>query len=225
MTEDEWLACTDPAPMFNLLDRATSERKLRLFACACCRHIWHLLSEAERTVIGSVERHADGLIPAEEMYATAGVNPISGVPNHAPGYLENARRSVLEAASPHAWFRARNARAFVVDAIRVAAGPAERVLEWQRQSDLLRCIFNPFHPVMLDPAWLAWRGGAAGNLARAVYDDRDLPSGHLDAAHLAVLADMLEEAGCADPQLLGHLRGPAPHARGCWVLDLLLQRS
>jgi len=54
-----------------LLDQATSVRKLRLFACACCRHIWHLLSEAERTVIGSVERHADGLIPAEEMYATA----------------------------------------------------------------------------------------------------------------------------------------------------------
>jgi hypothetical protein len=55
-----------------------------------------------------------------------------------------------------------------------------------------------------------------------VYDERELPSCHLDAARLAVLADMLEEAGCTDPLLLGHLRGPGPHLRGCWAVDLLL---
>jgi hypothetical protein len=63
------------------------------------------------------------------------------------------------------------------------------------------------------------------NLAQALYEERELPSGHLDAARLAVLADMLEEAGCANPRLLGHLRGPGPHVRGCWAVDLVLGQS
>jgi hypothetical protein len=58
-----------------------------------------------------------------------------------------------------------------------------------------------------------------------VYEERDLPSGHLDAARLGVLADMLEEAGCSDPQLLGHLRSPGPHVRGCVAVDAVLGRS
>jgi hypothetical protein len=39
-----------------------------------------------------------------------------------------------------------------------------------------------------------------------------------------VLADALEEAGCTDADILGHLRAAAPHARGCWAVDLLLGR-
>jgi hypothetical protein len=34
--------------------------------------------------------------------------------------------------------------------------------------------------------------------------------------------EILEEAGCADEQILAHLRGPDLHAPGCWALDLLL---
>jgi hypothetical protein len=44
----------------------------------------------------------------------------------------------------------------------------------------------------------------------------------VDVARLAILADMLEEAGCADAELLGHLRGPGPHVRGCGAVDALL---
>jgi hypothetical protein len=40
-----------------------------------------------------------------------------------------------------------------------------------------------------------------------------------------VLADALEGAGCDNPDLLGHLRGPGPHVRGCWALDLLLGKA
>jgi hypothetical protein len=40
-----------------------------------------------------------------------------------------------------------------------------------------------------------------------------------------VLADALEEAGCGDGELLGHLRGPGDHVRGCRAVDLLSGRE
>jgi hypothetical protein len=79
--------------------------------------------------------------------------------------------------------------------------------------------------VHIDPGWLAWSGGTVLRLAQAVHEEGGRPSGHLDPGGLAVLADALEDAGCTDPDLLGHLRGPGPHVRGCWALDLLLKKS
>jgi hypothetical protein len=42
---------------------------------------------------------------------------------------------------------------------------------------------------------------------------------------LPILADALEDAGCADPELLDHCRAGGKHVRGCWVLDLMLGRE
>jgi hypothetical protein len=50
MTEAEWLVCAEPEMMLleHLGDsEGATERKLRLFACACCRHIWHLLTDEQ----------------------------------------------------------------------------------------------------------------------------------------------------------------------------------
>jgi hypothetical protein len=106
-----------------------------------------------------------------------------------------------------------------VSAARVAA-------EQAIQCDLIRCIFsNPFRPVSLDPAWLSRNGRLVPRLAGAAYDDRILPAGTLDVGRLAVLADALEDAGCNEAELLGHLREPGPHVRGCWAIDLLLDRE
>jgi hypothetical protein len=79
-------------------------------------------------------------------------------------------------------------------------------------------IGNPFRPVTLSPAK---RTPTVVSLARAAYNERQLPSGELNPHHLAVLADALEEAG-APGELVAHLRGPGPHIRGCHVVDLCL---
>jgi hypothetical protein len=61
-------------------------------------------------------------------------------------------------------------------------------------------------------------------LARAAYDERP-DDGTLDPDRLAILADVLEEAGCTEETILRHLRGPGPHICGCWALDLLLSKG
>jgi hypothetical protein len=41
----------------------------------------------------------------------------------------------------------------------------------------------------------------------------------------AILADALKEAGCDNTDILTHLRGPGPHVRGCWAVDLPLAKT
>jgi hypothetical protein len=66
--------------------------------------------------------------------------------------------------------------------------------------------------------WLSWNGGTVLRIARHFQATTDQET-------LAVLADALEEAGCADEDILGHCRGPGEHGRGCWVIQLLLGKS
>jgi hypothetical protein len=104
-----------------------------------------------------------------------------------------------------------------------AATAADSSAEPAAQSVLFRDLFGtPFRPIILKRAWLTWHNATILKLAQAIYEDRQLPSGHLDAHRLAVLADALEDAGCTDQDVLGHCRGQGPHVRGCWVVDLLL---
>jgi hypothetical protein len=80
-------------------------------------------------------------------------------------------------------------------------------------------VGNPFRsrPAVV-PAWLAWNGHTIQSLARAIYTDSAFD-------RLPILADALEEAGCDNAELLAHLRGPGPHVRACWAVDLLLGKE
>src|SRR5258708_7473595 len=67
MTEAEWLNCD--GPMLDFLQGRASNRKLRLFACACCRRVWNCLWSGSigRAAILTAERFADGLATVEEL--------------------------------------------------------------------------------------------------------------------------------------------------------------
>jgi len=89
-------------------------------------------------------------------------------------------------------------------------------MERRAQCGLIRDLFgDPFHPATIEPAWLDWNQGCLAKMARVIYDERKFQD-------LAILADALEEAGCHSLDILNHCRLPGEHARGCWVLDLLL---
>jgi hypothetical protein len=90
--------------------------------------------------------------------------------------------------------------------------------EWPGGWLVREMVGNPFRCFKIDPSWLTPTVRA---LARSGYEDRALPSGHLDSERLAILADALEDAGCTDQDILGHLHHSGPHFRGCWVLDLV----
>jgi hypothetical protein len=87
----------------------------------------------------------------------------------------------------------------------------------QREA-LREIVGNPFRPPTLDPAWAHWNDDAPRRLAQAIHDARAFD-------RIPLLADALEDAGCTDGDILAHCRGPGPHVRGCWVIDLLLGKE
>jgi hypothetical protein len=193
-----------------------SERKLRLFAVACCRRAWDRLDADGRAVVEASERLADGAASAAEVMAAVWASR---------GCLDIDARSAVDAAAVGAWRLAAALLAAVCSRrFGTASCPADpSALDRERlvQADLLRCVFGPepFGTPGLDPRW---RTPLVRSLARSASDDRLLPSGQLDPARLAVLADAVEEAGCSDPAILDHLRSPGPHVRGCHSVDAIL---
>jgi hypothetical protein len=220
MTESEWLNATERRPMLEFLGGRANDRQLRLFAAACCRRIWNLLADERlQTAVGVAERYADGRAGDEELgqACLAAVRVDEARPGPASAVAWFVHWATLPVRGPS-----------LKEAIRLLLEIPGQFAEREGQADLLRCIFDPwpFHPSpIIDPDWLAWNEGLVRRLAEAAYEERTLPAGTLDPARLAVLADALEEAGCTEAELLGHLRGPGPHVRGCWALDVVLGKG
>jgi hypothetical protein len=193
VTEAEWLGCTDPAPMLKFLHGKASERKVRLFVCARAR-------------------------------ALSRGDPFPPPPPWAGRSIECSIRDAERKADSGEAFE-QGAIWWVKEPNTHAAAAQSLIVYWNRLDccTTLRCIFgNPFRPVCISPVVVAWNDAAVARLAQAAYEKRNLPEGTLDNGLLAVLADALEEAGCTDADILGHLRGPGPHVRGCWPVDLCL---
>jgi hypothetical protein len=228
MNEKRWLASVELMPMLKFLRGKAGTRTVRLFAVACCRRIWHLLTDDQtRQAVEVAEGYADGQAPPEQRevdLSTRGgmaVNACLAVAGGDPGSRwVTGLALVAEQTAIAAADAALGGTRHEVD---VAAWEAAFDAELAAQCCVLRDIVgNPFRPVTVSPACLTPQVVA---LARAAYDQRDLPAGTLDPARLAVLADALEEAGCTDQTVLDHLRGPGPHVRGCWAVDLLLGKG
>jgi hypothetical protein len=225
MTEQEWLTCTDPTPMLQCLHGKATKRKLRLFACACCRQVWRLLKdEASRQAVETSESFADGGVTAKELARAA----------RKAKEVADLLRSEASLSMRLATWAARDAAASAamaaeqrLDADRLAAtaGMVRGAVTYtpdrpKCQCALLRDLFgNPFQPQpAVDPAWLVWHNGTARKLAGTVYAEHRF-------SDLPVLADALEDAGCADAEVLNHCRQPGQHVRGCWAIDLLLGKG
>jgi hypothetical protein len=204
--EADWLACDDPAVLAECAWEKVTDRKRRLFLCACCRRLWHRLPDPRsRAAVEAAERFADGQAGWVELHrACDGARAVNG----ATAVLTDVTWLAVEAATQGSPYPP------LLDRVRHRGRNPGVAL-----APLLRDLFgNPFRPVHLDPAWLAWEDGTVRKLAEGIYQDQAFD-------RLPVLADALEEAGCADEQVLAHCRAGGPHARGCWLLDLLLGKG
>jgi hypothetical protein len=244
---DEWLTCGEVRQLLAAVRETASQRKMRLFACACCRAIWHLLSDSRnRHAVETAEEFADGLCDEHQLAAANEASygvyartsaPGSGFADAAVGiarssweaaqgatcaamaYTEplDAYRSAIIAAEQSELAASRSALEDhppgpIANYARRAAEAAARA----SQADLAREVFgNPFRRLAVSPAWLT---SAVQRLAHGVYEERSFDC-------LPILADALEEAGCTEPEVLAHCRGPGPHVRGCWLVDLLLGKK
>ena len=212
MTQQEWLASKDPMAMMDHLKiqfHQPSDRKLRLFACACCRLTQSMHYPRAQAVVKVAEE------ASEEPKITRSLHR----------RLSEARQSI---DAIRGWF-------WCVTCLDIAVG-LRQTLYWEctergdygdaggtdrsQIANLARDIFgNPFHPVILNPSWLIWHSGLLVSMARRMYDSRDF-------SDIPVLADALEEAGCTNPDVLSHCRQQgAIHVRGCWLIDLLLNKA
>lgn len=197
-----------------------------MFAVACCRRTWHLLSdERSQKALEVCERYAYDEASRQELrdahaLTHAACNDYADGQAHdvavcfALNAVYFATADDHDFASSCCWEAQHAIYREAVTESDDAGGVGEAEYRWQ--CDRLRDIFgNPFQRVAVDPGWLTQ---GVVELARTIYEDRAFD-------RIAELADALERAGCDNADMLAHCRQPWPHVRGCWVVDLLLDRE
>jgi hypothetical protein len=221
--------------MLNFLDGRVSARKQQLFDCACCRLCWHLFrDERSRHAVEVAERYADGRAGRKELTAArqaARAAWRAGDRYAALAVYATGNRD--EEYYFHDHWRGKAHASLLRDLVGNPFRPAGQYVPCRtchgvgfldvpdRPGEYRvcgRCAAGKGSRCQLDPSWLAGNGGAVARLAGAMYEEHAFDQ-------LPVLADALEEAGCEDPDLLGHCRQPGTHFRGCWVVDALLGKG
>lgn len=204
-----------------------TERKQRLLACACVRRVEGMLSAPVlRAVIDASEAFADGGLTLDDLEAAfrAASAASKALPPHSPVALA-AWAATRTATHPQYCVRRFDRQEtlhlsqIVTEALIPGDGPFDprvadaRQVEADAHQRLLEDIELP------DVAVFAprWRSDAVLSMARGMYESRDFHP-------IPILADALQDAGCEEETLLTHCLGPGPHVRGCWVVDLVLEK-
>jgi hypothetical protein len=236
VTEEEWLAAVSPRQGLDYLcsdglERRTGvsanrtkvgRRKLRLFLCACARRIWDLIPAGQpRQAVELGERLAEGervasRIAKLRLQHDEGTLSARHAAHAASVCVEKNLRWATVVGAAAAAMAIGWSREEAQSSKQMQARDRGEAEEEREQADLLRDVFgNLFRPVTLDRRWLTPTVVA---LARGIYNDNAFD-------RLPILADALQDADCDNEDVLGHCRGPGPHVRGCWVVDLVLGKS
>ncbi len=247
MTEAEWLKETDPTPMLEFLRGKASDRKLRLFAVACCRRHWHLLNrDVLRPGLKVIERYANNKANDRELEATHLTALRYG---RRAETLSFERQKEVGRPSLEADLLARDShlaylisfaaqRAEYLDGVLrcTTVCKAREVMGYgyftdQKSRDEWRDLYEADGAVLarllreiianpFRPITVArsWLTSTVISLARLLYKSRDF-------SPMPILADALQDAGCDNEDILNHCRQPGEHVRGCWVVDLVLGKS
>jgi hypothetical protein len=204
--------------MLEFLRGKASDRKLRLFAVACCRRIWGLITHEEcRQAILVSELYADGEATPQECEDAGDTASLIG--DTSKDFVVIASSCAVGWATstgPKEWNAATWSLLSAMEnsAYHAALIHKDQSPEQAEQANCFRDIFgNPFRPITVNPAWLT---STVTGLARQMYESRDF-------SPMPILADALQDAGCENADILSHCWGPNQvHVRGCWVVDMLL---
>lgn len=227
MAESEWNDCSDVTAMLEFLrfKGVASDRKLRLFAVACCRHALRQV-QVDRNYSHAVdvaERFADGAATAAELSAPfPGCQNTSRAQRTASIACLNATEigdSTLMAdctAGNAAWAIKENAANAITthnDLLNVAYAAEQRA-----QASILRDIFGPAafrRQVRIEHSDNLFA------LAKFIYDERAFT-----AERMTTLAEALRNAGHGNGEAALHcLQADCAHFRGCWVVDQILGKA
>jgi hypothetical protein len=214
MDKAEWRASGDLVKMLEALAKVAGRRKFQLFTCACLRQLWGRTTERPfRKAVVYAERFAEGLIDRDELRPA--------FVRAWPWGWERLRTATIVAVAPlthdlpfwRALEAANEVSSLLAQGLRYGGSHNKKVFDTARKEQvaLVREVFgDPFREARFEPRW---RTAEVARLAETVTEE-----GAWD--ELPVLADALVDAGCDDEEVLAHLRGPGPHVRGCWAVDL-----
>lgn len=232
MNERTWEFETDPFvlldflyPMRGLDSTEQQTRASRLYLLGCARRAWDRLPPVGRALVEFSERIADrqhvdpelrraAQAMAEELTNCRGEpDAIAEIERKlkSHGLMSSRPTDFFPPCDPDAWIAVAHLVYFPFAGV---TPHYRRVASEFHSVELIREVFGPFRRIPFDPEWL---DSNVVCLARGIAAQRDF-------SPMPVLADALQDAGCENPHILEHCRGPHEHIRGCWVIEGILPR-
>lgn len=252
MTEEKWLASSDPIVMIDEMDGRVSTRKLRLFAVACCRRIWEVLDDNSKNAICVAEKYADGLASIGELRSVlvailqrtgggevtnCGLRAVHASlydPLLSEYYL--SQRGIMNSGvmAPYAESAIDSPWAFSkYPSIHVAYAKAALAASVRGEAARLSAVQEEYeeqclilHDIVGNPfhAISITPSWLTHDGGVVVRLANDLYQQRAGSKY-KMLAEALTRAGCDSGDILAHCSSEKPHFRGCWLIDRLLGKT